>query len=191
MRALTEEEKFRVQQIFDGNEEITALTNSVELHQFAWNYNWGDDNWVYLNWIVRNPLCDKGTALLLYWKHVPRWYYGKYGRWERERKSDRTQFYAEWADFRKNYSQAFAKREEFEKYYGKEYVKKPYDLLKEIEEKYLDGFYTLQNISFDPTNDNGYNWTNDYNDMELKQEIPAEMKIASPGSVPIREYFQT
>jgi len=52
-------------------------------------------------------------------------------------------------------------------------------------------FIPMQNISFDPTNDNGYNWTNDYNDMELKQEIPAEMKIASPGSVPIREYFQT
>ncbi len=39
-------------------------------HQVAWNWNWdaGEDS---LRWIARQPNCDRGTALLLYWYGCP------------------------------------------------------------------------------------------------------------------------
>lgn len=44
-----------------------------EWHQVAWNWNW-DSGVEVLRWIVRQPTCDRGTALLVYWYSGPRWF---------------------------------------------------------------------------------------------------------------------
>jgi hypothetical protein len=41
-------------------------------HQVALNWNWGNDA-APLWWIIQQPTCDRGTALLLYWRGAPTW----------------------------------------------------------------------------------------------------------------------
>lgn len=50
-----------------------------------------------------------------------------------------------------------------------------FDLIEQLEERYLSGFYKNQVFAYDPTNDNGgYDWTKeDWG--ELKRELPSEM----------------
>ena len=70
----------------------------------------------------------------------------------------------------------YESREEVE-----EYEIEGYDLLKEIEEKYLSGFYTQQTIHFDPTDDRETDWTKEYKEYETKQQIPPKMYEPTPG----------
>lgn len=35
-------------------------------HQVAWSWNW-DNGLAPLEWLIRQPECDQGTALLIYW----------------------------------------------------------------------------------------------------------------------------
>ncbi len=42
-----------------------------EWHQVAWKWNW-DSGVEALQWIIRQPTCDRGTALLVYWTGGPR-----------------------------------------------------------------------------------------------------------------------
>ncbi len=51
-------------QIFD------AIDNPLELHFIADNYNW-DDGAEVLNWIIESPLCDKATAMMIFWRAQP------------------------------------------------------------------------------------------------------------------------
>jgi len=44
-----------------------------EWHQVACNWNW-DDGADELRWIIQQPTCDRGTALLVYWHGGPRYY---------------------------------------------------------------------------------------------------------------------
>ncbi len=53
-----------------------AQATPDDWHQVAWNWNW-DAGTEPLQWIVRQPACDQGTALLIYWYGGPR-YYAKY-----------------------------------------------------------------------------------------------------------------
>ncbi|MGZ3679993.1 MAG: DUF4274 domain-containing protein [Ktedonobacterales bacterium] len=41
-------------------------------HQVAWKWNW-DSGIKPLQWIIRQPRCDRGTALLIYWYSGPRY----------------------------------------------------------------------------------------------------------------------
>ncbi len=146
---LTEQQLERVQRALSGG-GIAALeqfATSDELHHFAWNYNWDndlDDLW----WIIRNPLCDKGTALLLYWTACPRWLY-QYGR-----------------------------REEVPPY-----EREHYDFVKELEHRYLTNLYTHETTHVDPSNDRGTNWTTEYRDVAIKQQIPEAMFTPTSGRV--------
>src|SRR5690349_9296432 len=45
---------------------VATLATPEELHAFALHYNW-DDGVELLTLIIRNPMCDRGTALMLYW----------------------------------------------------------------------------------------------------------------------------
>lgn len=47
-----------------------AITEAVELHYIADKFNW-DDGPEVLNWIVNSPICDKGTAKLIFWRAQP------------------------------------------------------------------------------------------------------------------------
>jgi hypothetical protein len=111
-----------------------------EWHQIAWNWNW-DNGIEPLLWIIRQPQCNKGTALLIYWYSGPKWLY------------------------------QYNNRDEV-----KPYNLISYDLVKEIEEKYTSGFYQNDNINFDPANDfDGHDWTKEYEEIEVKQNIPDMM----------------
>jgi len=107
-------------------------------HQVAWNWNW-DNRIEPLRWIIENPKCDKGTALLIYWYGNPGWY-TKYDN------KDQVSVY------------------EMDNYL----------LVKDIEEKYLSGYYKNENIYFDPKDDEGDDWTRDIQE-EALTKIPSEM----------------
>jgi hypothetical protein len=56
-----------------------------------------------------------------------------------------------------------------------------YDLVQEIERRYLAGAYARQEIAFDPRHDERYDWTADYADIPNRRPIPELMFVASPG----------
>jgi len=49
------------------------LNSSAQLHYLADLYNWDEEKNV-LEWIVDSPLCDYGTALLIFWRAQPDFY---------------------------------------------------------------------------------------------------------------------
>lgn len=62
-----------------------------------------------------------------------------------------------------------------------EYSLEHYDLIMAIERAYLAGFYTRQEIAFDPSDDAGFDWTAEYAAEPLQRPIPAAMYTASRG----------
>jgi hypothetical protein len=149
---LSMEQYQRILKIFwEDDATYLSLDTTIELHQFAWSYNWDDGPEAPL-WVIRHPQCDRGTALLIYWCASPHW------------------------------NAQYANREEVPDYsYGPHWDLLRYDLVKEIEERYLSGFYTNQTISFDPTDYKGSDMTEDYYHLEAKQEIPKIMYEPTPG----------
>ncbi len=67
--------KNNVNAALQGNKSIKKLTKE-ELHQFVLNYNF-DDSYEPLIWLVNQKICDKGTALSLYWMLEPDFHYNK------------------------------------------------------------------------------------------------------------------
>lgn len=122
-----------------------AQATPDEWHQVAWQWNW-DSGVEPLRWIIGQPACDRGTALLIYWYGGPR------------------------------YLSQYASREEVP-----DYSLEDYDLVMAIERAYLGGFYTRQEIAFDPADDAGFDWTAEYASEPLLRPIPAVMYAASPG----------
>jgi Domain of unknown function (DUF4274) len=114
-------------------------------HYIAWNWHW-DNGMMPLTWMIRQPTCDQGTALMIYWVGGPRWY------------------------------AQFQSRDEIS-----EYHLDTYDLVKEIEQRYLAGYYTHHQIAFDPTDHEGTNWVREYDDLPLKQPLPHQMFAPTPG----------
>ncbi|WP_420573551.1 DUF4274 domain-containing protein [Kordia sp.] len=51
----------------------TVPSTTTEIHQLAKYYNW-DNDIKFLKWAVKQPNCDRGTALLIYWLGSPEWY---------------------------------------------------------------------------------------------------------------------
>ncbi|OJW00816.1 MAG: hypothetical protein BGO39_20485 [Chloroflexi bacterium 54-19] len=138
---------------------LAQLTTPEELHQLAWKYNW-DDGAGIPDWIIKQPFCDRGTALLLFWRAAPGpCYY------------------------------AYANREELSQTKTLLFDLDFYDLVQEIEEKYLSGFFSQQNIAFNPANDQGTDWIKENLDVKVKREIPAIMLEPTPGRVLERASF--
>jgi hypothetical protein len=149
-RLLTKIEKRRVRQALENcGKSVKKLQTSEELHQFALNWNW-DDNAKPLKWVVQQPYCDEGTALLLYWRAAPEWYC---------QFADRSEV----IDTESEHSIIV------------------FDLISIIEKRYLTGTYTERNISFDPYNDNGQNFVEDYLHASKLRKLPKEMLQPSPG----------
>ena len=44
-----------------------VIKTSQQLHEYMGKYNW-DIGLEIPYWAIRNPLCDRGTALMIYWK---------------------------------------------------------------------------------------------------------------------------
>lgn len=122
-----------------------AQATPEEWHQVAWNWNW-DAGIEPLRWIIRQPTCDRGTALLVYWYAGPR------------------------------YKARYASRDEVPLY-----QLEGFDLVMEIEAGFLAGRYSNAQISFDPRDDLGHDWTAEYGDQPYRRLIPPQMYMASPG----------
>jgi len=62
---------------FEGREPDRTIFDGIEkpeeLHVIAWFHNW-DDGAEVLNWIVNSPVCDSGTAKLIFWRSQPDYY---------------------------------------------------------------------------------------------------------------------
>jgi hypothetical protein len=55
-------------------DELANVQSAEELHQFALCYNW-DDGAERLESVINHPLCDQGTALLVFWVGEPWCFY--------------------------------------------------------------------------------------------------------------------
>ena len=73
-----------------------------------------------------------------------------------------------------------------------------FDLLKEVETKYQDGFYKNTTLGFDPAKDfvvdgaqdYAYDWTKVYEGNQLKRKLPDLMKVKIVGSDVNRDKFK-
>jgi hypothetical protein len=145
---LSKQEKQRVRKALARRISVKKLQTPLEYHYFAWHWNW-DNGIKPLEWIIRQPNCDQGTAWLIYWYAAPTW---------------------------------------FCQYQDKKGVRasgsnvKHYDLIKEIEQRVAENFYTTQTICFAPSDDLGYDRTAEHADQPVKSPIPGHMLQASPGA---------
>jgi hypothetical protein len=79
--ALSESQLQRVRRMFqdewDSEDELwqffETVTDAEELHLYADGFNW-DTGADEMPRVIRHPLCDRGTALLIYWRGRPGWY---------------------------------------------------------------------------------------------------------------------
>ena len=89
--ALSPEQRKRVRRLVDDRWEtedefdqfFASVTDPEELHLFAKEWNW-DGGHEELRKVVRHPLCDLGTALLVYWRGSPGYYLQYASRQEAE-----------------------------------------------------------------------------------------------------------
>ena len=58
-----------------------------------------------------------------------------------------------------------------------------YDLVRDIEARYIAGFYTRQKIAFDPRDDKGSDWTRSAPDLMVKHPIPPILYEPTSGHV--------
>lgn len=154
METLTDEAKERIQETledaFENPDKVEALQCSLELHMFAATWNWDNATKEPLFCVIRDPRCDKGTALRLYWAGDP---------------VDLYETYADGDEV-------------------KDYEQERYDLLKEIETRFVSGFYTRQEICFDPRTD----WIPGLTSSDkLKHPLPLIMLEPTPGAKPVGE----
>jgi len=124
---------------------LLARSSPDVWHQVAMGWNW-DGGVAPLAWIIRQPQCDIGTALLVYWRGGPGW------------------------------DKQFLSRDEVPAH-----RLEVFDLLEEVEGRLVSGFYSRQKISFNPHNDDGYDWTTSYVHIPAKRKIPSELYESTPG----------
>lgn len=105
----TKKNKNNVYNAIEKKKSYKKLTTE-EWHQFVQNYNYDDDNEAF-EWLIKEKICDKGTALCLYWHLQP--------------------------DFYCNSKNADTSNDD-------------YNLIKEIERRFLSNFYENELFSFDP-----------------------------------------
>jgi hypothetical protein len=75
---LTDEQQQRIQRLVNDEWEtedefahfFSSVTDTEELQQFADGFNW-DCGFDELRAVIEHPLCDQGTALLIYWRGQP------------------------------------------------------------------------------------------------------------------------
>jgi hypothetical protein len=110
----TKRNKNNVNDAIEGKKSFKKLTTE-EWHQFVQNYNYDDGNEPF-EWLIKQKICDKGTALCLYWHLQP--------------------------DFYCNENKANSDSENISD--------NDYNLIKEIEKRFLEGFYETELFSFNP-----------------------------------------
>jgi len=78
-KQLTEEQIEFITSLFDHCElnELKKLRTPEELQLFASYHNRDGGEYAY-RWVIENPKCDKGTALMIYWRAEPVTLYEEY-----------------------------------------------------------------------------------------------------------------
>jgi hypothetical protein len=121
-----------------------------EWHQVAWSWNWDNSNEELL-WIIRQPTCDRGTTLLVYWYGTPR-YFAQYATRDDVPAYELEDYDMEMEIERRYLTGAYTRQE---------IAFDPHD----------DYGATEQ----------GYDWTLDYADLPNRRPLPEPMEVASPG----------
>jgi hypothetical protein len=74
---LTPEQRDRVERLLYDCEDATAfrreldsIKSAIELHEFSRQFNW-DGGFDELEAVLHHRLCDRGTALMIYWLAEP------------------------------------------------------------------------------------------------------------------------
>lgn len=111
----TKANKNNVYKAIQGEKSFKKLTTE-EWHQFVLNYNF-DAGLEPFEWLIKQKVCDKGTALCLYWQLNP--------------------------DY-------FCDAKKIPTAENKSMFEQDYSILKEIENKYIEGFYDSELFAFDP-----------------------------------------
>lgn len=111
----TKANKNNVDKAIKGEKSFKKLT-SEEWHQFVQNYNF-DAGLEPFEWLIAQKVCDKGTALCLYWHLNPEY---------------------------------FCDSEKIPTVDNKSMFEQDYKIIKEIEKRYAEGFYSSELFSFDP-----------------------------------------
>lgn len=77
MITLTDEQRARIDYLLYECEDdvsfvdtLSQFDSSAELHAFAKQFNW-DGGCAELEAVLNHPLCDRGTALMVYWLGEP------------------------------------------------------------------------------------------------------------------------
>jgi hypothetical protein len=150
---VVDEDDCEAQTLANLNATLAAVEVPEELHYFALNFNW-DTSCDELFLVVRHPLCDHGTALLVYWLAGPGWLY-QFASPEVVPDTDRAR----------------------------------YDLMVEIEERFLADAFSLKSIRIDPRNICRHDFTADYAAQGGVRRVPPAMLEPSPGrSLPELEF---
>ncbi|KIO77832.1 hypothetical protein TH53_06735 [Pedobacter lusitanus] len=102
----TRRNKNKVSDAIDGKVSYKKLT-AEEWHQFVQNYNYDDGNAPF-EWLIRQKICDKGTALCLYWHLQPDFYCH-----EKNKTDIIDQDYLLIQEIEKNFSDNFYESEQF------------------------------------------------------------------------------
>jgi hypothetical protein len=78
---LTEEQIKYIESLFDYCEikDLKKLKTPEELHLFIYYHNRDGGEFAY-RWVIENTKCDKGTALMVYWRAEPVYFYEKYAQ---------------------------------------------------------------------------------------------------------------
>jgi len=96
---LSDSQLQRVQRMFrdewESEDELLqffeTVTDPEELHLYADGFNW-DTGVEEMRRVIRHPLCDRGTALLIYWRGAPG-YYARYADRSETPNPDRADHY--------------------------------------------------------------------------------------------------
>ena len=77
---LTAEQKARIEYLLYECEDdavfartLAQISSPAELHAFAYDFNW-DCGVEELRAVLEHPLCDRGTALMIYWLGDPMYF---------------------------------------------------------------------------------------------------------------------
>ncbi len=139
--------------------EYKNLLTSDEFHAFEIHCDWFSGCFPQ-TWVVKNPECDLGTAIFIYWRAQPIDFYERY--------LNRDEIISQIPD-----------DVPIEQYYIWTCA---YDLVKTIENNVQHDFYKNKQICFDPSEVVSFErYIQQLNSRLIKQKIPEIMFRATPG----------
>lgn len=112
-KQLTKEQLEYIESLFDHCEikDLKKLKTPEELQLFANYHNRGGGEYAY-RWVIENPKCDRGTALMVYWMTDPVDFYKEYAK-EDEVPAHAYDMYETMKEIEKRIKSGFYKNQKF------------------------------------------------------------------------------